>query len=161
MAALVWYAVACVGGVGAAVLALFAHELAHAVPILLAGGRAHVTVGDDEGRTANVGPLTVTVGFDRVATLLVYGYYEPSGVDSRAVHAVSTLAGPAVTVAVVAAAVAALLSVEHGPLVLGIWFVLVSELRRGYYTLVPMTYSREPYAGDDSDMKRFLRLVRG
>lgn len=43
---------------------LFVHELGHAVPVLLVGGRAHITVGNPDGWTIKLGRLKITAGID-------------------------------------------------------------------------------------------------
>lgn len=139
---------------------LFVHELGHALPVLLAGGRAHVTVGSHDGRTATFGRLSVTVGVPGLRRLLKYGEIRWSGVDSKRVRAAAILGGPAVTVSAVGVLGVVLLRGVDGPAFLVVANLLVSESYRAYQTIVPKTYSRGPYDGTPSDGKRFLRLVR-
>lgn len=157
---LLWYPIAVLGGVVGAVVALFVHEFAHAVPVLLAGGSAHITVGSDDGRTWQVGPVTVTFGIDGLRKLIQYGHYRPTGVESERVHAVSILAGPAVTVGIVLLIGVLVYRGVSDPVSFGLLFIFFSELSRAVQTIVPKTYSRGPYAGMDSDGKRFLQVVR-
>lgn len=152
-------AVLCVIPVGSLGL-LFCHELGHAIPVLLAGGRADITVGSHEGWTATVGRLSVTVGMDGLWSLFTYGYIEWSGVDSRSVLIASILGGPFVTVSAVVILGVALLRGADGP-----WFwvlgnLLVSESYRASQTILPKTYSQGPYEGLPSDGQRLRQLLR-
>lgn len=161
MVEVVWYPVVIAGGALGIVVALFLHELAHAVPILLDGGRVSITIGSEDGRTVGLGPLTATFGIDGFWKTLQFGYYEPRDDHSRFVRATSTLAGPLVTIAIVASLGIALLSLGgDGPLGFVGRMVFLGELMRAIYTAVPMTYSNGPYAGWPSDGKRFLDIVR-
>jgi len=156
-----WYLPALLAGVAGIYLATFCHEVGHSLPVLLTGGRVSVSVGSETGRTASVGPLTVTVGVDGVWNTLRYGFYEPHEPPSKAVRALSTLTGPLATVGVVSLLGAALLSRgTSGPVSFALEVVFYGELSRAVVTVVPMTYSREPYTGVPSDGKRFLRLLR-
>lgn len=142
------------------VFALFLHELAHVVPILLAGHVAQITIGNDAGRTVGLGPLSVTVGYDGLVKLTQFGYYQPEGDPSRRIEAIAALAGPLATFLLVASLGVALYRGVAEPLVFVTSTVVLSEINRLYQTAVPKTYSRGPYAGWDSDGKRFLQLVR-
>lgn len=77
------------------------YELAHAAPLVLAGGGVRVTIGSDSGRTIHVGPLTMTVGENGVRTFMQYGYYEPNRRHSLRVRAVSVASRPLMTVGIV------------------------------------------------------------
>lgn len=161
MVEVLWYPLAIAGAAVGIVFARSLHELAHAVPILLDGGRVSVTVGSDDGPTVGLGPLTTTFGFDGLWKTLQFGYYEPRDDHSRFVRATSTLAGPLVTIAIVVVLGIALLSRGgDGPLVFVGRMVILGELMRAVYTTVPMTYSNGPYTGWESDGKRFLGIVR-
>ncbi len=139
---------------------LFCHELGHALPALLAGGRAHVTVGSHDGRTVTLGRLSVTVGMDGFRSLFTYGDIQWSGPDSTFVRAAVILGGPAVTVSAVGVLGFVLLRGVDGSLFWVLGNILVSEGYRAYQTVVPKTYSKGPYEGRPSDGKRFLRLIR-
>lgn len=52
---------------------LVCHELGPALPVLLAGGRPHITIGSDEGRTVRFGRLSITGGLDGLWRLFTYG----------------------------------------------------------------------------------------
>jgi len=156
-----WYLPALLAGVAGIFVALFCHEFAHSVPVLLAGGRVSISVGSDTGRTVSLGPVTITAGVDGVWNTLHYGYYEYQETHSKRVRALSALAGPLVTVVIASLLGVALL--DHGtsgPVSFVLEILLISELYRAVVTAVPMTYSREPYAGLPSDGKRFLQIVR-
>lgn len=139
---------------------LFVHELGHALPILLAGGRAHVTLGSHDGRTATLGRLSVTLGVPGIWQLLTYGDIRWSGVDSKRVRAAAILGGPAVTVTAVGVLGVVLLRGVDGPSFWVVANLLASDSYRAYQTIVPKTYSQGPYDGMPSDGERFLRLVR-
>jgi len=139
---------------------LVAHELGHALPVLLAGGRAHVTVGSRDGRTATLGRFSVTVGAPGLRRLLTYGEIAWSGVDSNRVRAAAILGGPAVTASAIGVLGLVLSGGVDGPSFWVVANLLVGESYRLYQTAVPKTYSRGPYEGMPSDGKRFLRLVR-
>ncbi|QLH80916.1 hypothetical protein [Halosimplex pelagicum] len=148
--------VAVVGAVGA----LFLHEAAHATPILLAGGNVHISIGSETGRTARLGPLTVTVGFDGVRKLVAYGYFQWEETPSKRVQALSFAAGPAVTVLLAASLGLVAFRGGNGPVSFCLTAVFYSELFRAVQTAVPRTYSRGAYAGLDSDGKQLLDLLR-
>lgn len=156
----VWYLLAVVGAVAGSVLGLVLHELAHAAPLVLAGGSVRVTIGSDSGRTIHVGPLTITVGVDGVRTFMQYGYYEPNRRHSLRVRAVSIVSGPLMTVGIVSVLGVMLYRGVGEPLFFVLTFVFFNELYRAIQTIVPKTYSRGPYRGMQSDGKRFLKLVR-
>ena len=160
MLSVAWYGLALLCAVFGVVVSLGVHEVAHAVPIVVAGGTAHVTIGSDSGRTAQFGPVTVTFGYDGVRQLMQYGHYEPTGVDSKRVHAVAIAAGPLATLAVITLLAVTLSHGVRGPAAFGLTFVLCSELYRAVQTIVPKTYANGPYAGVESDGKRLLRLIR-
>lgn len=155
-----WYLVAFGGAMVGIVIALFVHEAAHAVPILLAGGSAHITMGSDSGRTVEYGPLTVTVGVDSVWTLLLYGRCAAEEEQSKRVRLLSVLSGPAVTVVIVSLLGIVLYRGVDGPLSFGLTAIFYGELFRAIQTIVPKTYSYGPYSGMTSDGKRFLEVVR-
>ncbi|MEY7850215.1 hypothetical protein AB7C87_13560 [Natrarchaeobius sp. A-rgal3] len=154
-----WFLLIPVGIVVGVVTALFLHELAHAVPILLAGGTTHITIGSDSGRTVGFGPLTMTVGFDGVWKLMLYGRCRSERHHSSPVRAISVLAGPVVTVVIVSTLWMVSRGVS-GPLSFVLTAIFYSELFRAILTTVPMTYPTGPYAGMTSDGKRFLEIVR-
>ncbi|WP_123535762.1 hypothetical protein [Halosimplex salinum] len=160
MGGVILYVLAVPAAVAGVVVALFLHEAAHSVPILLAGGCVHVSIGSDSGRTARLGPLTVTVGFDGVRKLLTYGYFEWEGTHSKRVRALSFAAGPAMTVLVVATLGAMVFRDGTGPLSVCLTAIFYSELVRAVATIVPRTYSGGAYDGLDSDGKQLLDLVR-
>jgi len=139
---------------------LFAHELGHALPVLFAGGRAQITIGGHDGRTATLGRLSVTVGVPGLRRLFTYGEVAWSGVDSKRVRAAAILGGPAVSASAVVVLGLVLLDGVDGPSFWVVANLLVSESYRLYQTAVPKTYSRGPYEGKPSDGRRFLRLVR-
>lgn len=159
MVGVIWYLMALFGAMIGVVVALFLHEFAHAVPLLITGGSAHIIVGSDAGRTARLGPLTVTFGVDSVMKLMQYGHYEPNGSHSTRVHALSVLAGPFTTVLLVSLLGAVIYRGVSEPLLVGLTFIFFSELYRALQTVVPNTYSDGPYAGMKSDAKRFLQIV--
>lgn len=140
---------------------LVAHELGHAVPVLLAGGSAHVTIGSDSGRTVTLGRLTVTAGYERLWTLFTYGTIRWSDVDSTRVRAASILGGPLVTLTAIGGLSAVLFRGVEEPLFWVVTNLLVSECYRAYTTLRPRTYASGPYQGMPSDGKRFLDVIRG
>jgi len=154
------YALAVPAAVAGIVAGLFLHEVAHAAPVLFAGGSAHVTVGSDSGRTVRVGPLTVTAGFDGVRKLLSYGYFQWDGTPSKRVRALSLAAGPSVTILLAASLGLVAVRDGDGPVSFCLTAVFYSELFRAVQTAVPRTYSRGAYAGLDSDGKQLLDLVR-
>lgn len=154
------YAVAIASALVGIVVALALHEFAHAVPLLLDGGRVHVRIGSEDGRTVGIGPLTVTAGFDSIEGLVQFGYYEVQDTHSDRVRAVAALAGPSMTVLVVVLVGFAFFNVPSGPSSVLLGTILISEAYRAIQTIVPKTYSDGPYAEWDSDGKRFLRLVR-
>lgn len=161
MSAATWYATAAVVGLGGAFLGLVVHEVAHAVPTLLAGHGAHVTIGSDSGRTVRLGRLSFTVGYDGPRKLLVYGHYWPDGSPSPRVQVASTAAGPLATVAMVVIVGGVLYrGGVPEPVRWGLAYVFASDAYRAVLTIVPTTYSRGPYAGEESDGKRILQLVR-
>jgi Zn-dependent protease len=156
-----WYLLALLAGVAGIFVALFCHEFGHSVPVLLAGGSVSISVGSDTGRTVSLGPVTITVGVDGVWNTLHYGYYEYQGTHSKHVRALSALAGPLVTVVTASLlGVVLLYRGTSGPVSFALEIVFISELYRAVVTIVPRTYSREPYAGLPSDGKRFLQIVR-
>jgi len=138
---------------------LFVHELGHAVPILVAGGRAHITVGSHDGWTAAFGRLSVTIGMDGLWSLFTYGYIEWDGVESRFALAAGILGGPFVTLSVVGTLCVLLVRGVEGPFFWVLLNLLVSESYRAYQTILPKTYSRGPYEGQPSDGKRFKQLL--
>ncbi|WP_135364943.1 hypothetical protein [Halosimplex halophilum] len=154
------YALAVPVALAGAVAALFLHEAAHAAPVLLAGGSAHVSIGSASGRTVRLGPLTVTAGFDGVRKLVAYGYCDREGTRSKRVRAVSIAAGPAVTVLLAASLGLVAFRAGDGPASFCLTAVFYSELFRAVQTVVPRTYSRGAYAGLDSDGKQLLTLLR-
>lgn len=141
-------------------LELFLHELGHAVPVLLAGGRAHITIGSHDGRTTTVGPLTVTVGTDGLKNTFRYGSIDWRGVESRYINALGIVGGPLVTLLLMLGTVALLIRGVDGVVYGALLFLLFWLLNRAYYTIVPTTYSGGPYGGTASDGKRLLELLR-
>ena len=139
---------------------LFCHELGHAVPVLLAGGRASITIGSHEGRTVSVGRLWMTVGMSGLWSLFTYGDIQWDGVDSRFAQAASILGGPFVTVSAVGILGVVLLRGVDGPLFWVLANLLASESYRAYQTILPKTYSKGPYEGLPSDGKRLQQLLR-
>ncbi|WP_246970534.1 hypothetical protein [Natribaculum luteum] len=139
---------------------LVCHEFGHALPILLTGGRAHITIGSPDGQTATIGRLSLTVGIDGISSLFRYGTCQSSGVDSTFVRAIGILGGPLVTGSIVCALGGILLRGVDG---VPFWVVvnlLLSEGYRAYQTIVPKTYTQGPYEGLASDGKRFLQLLQ-
>jgi len=139
---------------------LFAHELGHAVPVLATGGRAHITIGRDDGRTVHVGRLSITAGVDGLRRFFTYGRIDWAGVDSTAVRAASIAGGPIVSLTAIGVLGSLLLSGVGGLLLWVLAQLLVSESIRASQTIVPKTYSRGAYSGLDSDGKRLCRLLR-
>lgn len=152
-------AVLCGIPVGILVL-LFCHEFGHALPVLLAGGRAHITIGSHDGRTVTLGRLSVTFGMDGFRSLFTYGVIQWSEVDSKLIQAAGILGGPFVTVSAIFVIGVVLLSGVDGLLFWALGNLLISEVYRAYQTIVPKTYSQGPYKGSPSDGKRFLQLVQ-
>ena len=139
---------------------LFAHELGHAVPILLAGGRAHVTVGNPDGRTVGLGRLKVTAGVDGLKNTFLYGYVDWADVESRRLRALGLVCGPLVTVTLLIATGVLLLDRPDGLLSDVLLFLFLWLLNRSFYTIVPRTYSGGPYDGTTSDGRKLLELLR-
>lgn len=139
---------------------LVAHELGHAIPVLVAGGRAHVTIGSHDGRTCHLGRLSVTVGVDGLRSLFTYGRIDWTDVDSTAVQAASIAGGPIASLTAIAVLGSLLLGGVDGLLFWVLAQLLVSESMRALQTIVPKTYSRGAYSGMDSDGKRLCRLLR-
>lgn len=141
---------------------IFVHECGHAVPALLTGGTAHVVVGDTEGRTADFGPLRVTVGWDGPLSLTYFGYCRWDGVESPPVALCSHLGGPGVTVLVIAVLVSVLDGVANGVVRSGLTFVLINQLITLVLTLVPVRYPSwfGKSAVDTSDGYKVLRVLR-
>jgi hypothetical protein len=139
---------------------LVAHELGHAVPVLLAGGSVYVSIGSDTGWTVTFGRLTVTAGYDGLWSLFTYGTIQWSGVDSTRVRAAGIVGGPLVTLgAIVALGVVLVRGIEE-PLFWVVANLLLSECYRAYKTVLPRTYASGPYEGMPSDGKRLLDLLR-
>jgi hypothetical protein len=145
--------------VGAIVLLLL-HELGHAIPVLLAGGRSRIVIGSDDGTTVTLGSLQITVGIDGPISLFLYGYTYWDGVDSKRVRALGLLGGPLVSVtAVLVLGALTFLDIAE-PLATVVGYLLPFELFRAIFTIVPMTYSVGEYSGTTSDGKKFLQLLR-
>lgn len=136
------------------------HELGHALPVLAAGGRAHVTIGSPDGRTVTAGRLSVTVGYDGLKRFFTYGTVHWDDVDSTFVRAVGILGGPLVSLTAIGALALALRRGADGLAFLVLANLLLGESLRAYHTIVPKTYSSGPYEGSPSDGKRFLQLIR-
>lgn len=142
-----------------AVAFLFLHEFGHVLPPLLAGGDATIYVGSREGRTATLGPLTLTVGVEGIWSVFHFGEVEWDGVDARTVHAAGIVGGPLVSAVVATALGALLLRGVTEPAFWVVAWLCLNELLRLVRTVVPMTYSRGQYAGMPSDGKRLLQLL--
>ncbi|WP_434523175.1 hypothetical protein [Halorubrum sp. AS12] len=140
-------------------LLLILHEFGHVIPVLAIGGTAHITVGGQDGRTVNFGPLEVTVGLESVQSVFTYGTVKWRGVNSDRIHAVAILSGPLMSFVVVLIFGATVLSGVESPIHWILINLALLETWRLYQTLVPKTYSRGPYEGRPSDGKRFLQLV--
>jgi hypothetical protein len=139
---------------------LVAHELGHAVPVLLAGGSVHVSIGSDTGQTVTLGRLTVTAGYAGLWALLTYGTVEWSGVTSTRVRAAGIVGGPLVTLGAILGLTAVLRRGLPEPLFWVAANLLLSECYRAYKTVLPRTYSSGPYEGIPSDGKRLLDVLR-
>lgn len=139
---------------------LFWHELGHALPILLTGGRAHIIIGSRDGRTVTLGRLVITVGIDGLWSFFTYGTIQWSEVNSESIQGMAILGGPLATAGAIGALSFGLLRGVDGPLRGVLVYFLVIEGYRIYQTVVPKTYSRGPYEGLPSDGKRFLQLIQ-
>lgn len=139
---------------------LFLHELGHAVPVLLAGGYAHITVGNPDGRTITFDRLKITAGTDGIKKTFLYGTVDWGTVDSTRVRVLGIIGGPVVTLALVLTTGTLLLSGLNGVLYLVVQFLFVWLLGRAYYTIVPRTYSGGPYDGTISDGRRLMELLQ-
>ncbi|ELZ79634.1 hypothetical protein [Haloferax larsenii] len=139
---------------------LFVHELGHAVPVLLVGGRAHITIGNPDGWTVKLGRLKITAGIDGLKNTFLYGSTDWSGVESKRVHALGLACGPLVTVTLLLATSILLLSGIDGLLFGALQFFFFWLLGRAYYTIVPQTYSGGSYGGRISDGKKLLELLQ-
>lgn len=139
---------------------LFIHEFGHAAPILLMGGRAHITVGNPDGQTVTFGRLKITVGTDGMKNTFLYGSVDWSGINSKRVRALGIAGGPLATVIILLATGTLLLSGADGLLFLALQAFFIWLLSRAYYTIVPQTYTGGPYDGMTSDGTKFLRLLQ-
>ncbi|WP_276253372.1 hypothetical protein [Halomontanus rarus] len=144
-------------------VALFLHELGHAVPVVATGGRAHIMIGDTEGRTVETGPVRVTVGSNGIWSLLYFGRCRSDGIRSRTVRAIAILAGPGTTLLVVVMTGVALSVVQHESVRFVVVGLFYNQVWVAFVTLVPVEYPSwfGMYAGDRSDGYRFLKLLRG
>lgn len=142
------------------VVLLFFHELGHAIPVLLAGGRSRIVIGSDDGWTVPLGSLRVTVGLDGPTSIFLYGSTYWDGVEPTRVRALGLLGGPLVSVtAILVLGGLSVLDLAE-PLAAVVGYLLVSELFRAVFTIVPMTYSFGRYSGTTSDGKKLLQLLR-
>lgn len=121
---------------------LFWHELGHALPVLAAGGRARITIGSDDGRTVEVGRLSVTAGLSGFGSLFRYGRIHWFDIDSTTVQALSIAGGPVASLTAIAVLGFLLLGGVGGLLFWMLANLLVSETIRAYQTIRPKTYSR-------------------
>lgn len=142
------------------VFLLFCHEFGHALPVLLMGGRTHITIGSHDGRTVILGRLSITFGMNGLKSVFIYGRVQWSGVDSKSVRVAGILGGPLVTVSAVCAIGGILMTGVDGLLFWVLMNLLLIEVFRLYQTVVPKTYSRGLYEGAKSDGKRFLELLQ-
>jgi len=142
---------------------VFAHELGHAVPALLSGGRAHVMVGAEEGRSVGSGRLRVTLGRDGPLTPAYFGYCRWDEVHSRRARVAAHLGGPAVSAVAVLGLLVAAGSAKPGPLRVGLWFLLGNQTVVVATTMVPVTYPDwfGRYAHETSDGRKLLETLRG
>lgn len=128
---------ALVGFVGSIPVLVFLHELGHAIPVVAAGGRAEVCIGDTIGRSVHLGPLTVTVGAPYLST---FGRCRWDGVDARTVRQLSYLGGPAMTSLVVLVVFAVLSVVRAGVGRSVLQWIMLYEIVTLVVTLAPIRY---------------------
>lgn len=160
---LVVYAIPVLGLCLALPAALFLHELGHAIPIVATDGRAHIVIGSSDGWTRVIGPIRVTVGTEGIWSPLYYGYCSWEGVRSRPVRAIGLLAGPGMTLLVVAATGVATSVVERESLRFAVVGLFYNQAFLAIITLFPMKYPSwwGLYAGRSSDGHKLLSLLRG
>lgn len=141
---------------------IFVHECGHAVPALLAGGTAHVMVGDTTGASVDVGPLRVTFGWDGPLSVVSFGYCRWDGVDSRLVRCCCQLGGPAATLLVVVVLTSVPDGVGNGAVRSGLSFVLINQLIVLVLTLLPVQYPSwfGKFGGHTSDGYSVLATLR-
>lgn len=140
-------------------IAVFLHEVGHALPVIAAGGRAEICIGDTVGRSIRLGALTVTVGFPVVSA---YGRCRWDGVDSRTVRQLTHLGGPAMTALVAVGVVVALGAVRFDVGRTTLQWVLSYQVAALLVTLMPIEYPSwwGRYGGSTSDGYKFLQTLR-
>lgn len=141
-------------------LAVLLHELGHAIPALVAGGRAELVIGGTDGQSIRLGPLTLTLGYPYVSA---FGLCRWEGIDSQNVQRLIHLGGPAMTVLVVVGLLTALESIESGVVGTVLRWLLVFEVVTLVVTIIPIEYPSwfGPYAGRTSDGYKFLQTLTG
>lgn len=143
-------------------LLVLAHELGHAAIVLASGENARVALGGNEGKRFDVGPLALVLRPRGLASASTYGlcYYDVElGRWRRIAFA---LAGPAVTVLLLAVAMTVGADAD-GALEEMASFAAIYLAIQAVLTLLPVQYPSfmGPYAGIKSDGRVALELLLG
>lgn len=143
-----------------AVIFTFLHELAHAIPVLIAGHKTNIILGKrGKSFSFTIGSLlTITVA----PASAINGYYQFYGQTLDRTRLISYTAGPLSNFLFLIIFIYFSLNVATSTFAINIYFAAFWNLLQFLLTAIPIQYpdSYKPYAGMQSDGLRILNLLR-